>query len=149
MAVAWDSDSAVDKGADERPDESWNGLRVVCHELQTECQAVDIGAVVCNDTERENDEAELTEAAERGKEHSCEKATDAGLVIAICVVLVVYCGGCDGETEHLGESQWYDKSAPCPGKCLNAADVNRLVDCVVGRIACPARGEAEDAGSKR
>ena len=96
MAVAWDSDGAVDEGADEGPDESWNGLRVVRHKLQTECQAVDIGAVVCNDAERENDEAELTEASERGEEHSCEKATDARLVVAVCVVLIVYGGGCDG-----------------------------------------------------
>lgn len=149
MAVAWDSDGAVDEGADEGPDESWNGLRIVCHELQTECQAVDIRAVVCNDAERENDKAELTEASKRGKEHSCEEATDARRVVAICVVLVVNCGGCDGETKHFGESQGYDKSAPCPSEGLDAADINRLIDCVVGRIACPARGEAEHACSER
>ena len=104
MAVAWDSDSAVDEGANERPDESGNGLRVVGHKLQTECQAIDIGAVVCDDAERENDKAELTEASKRGEEHSCEETTDARLVVAICVVLVVYRGGCDGEPEHFRES---------------------------------------------
>ena len=104
MAVAWDSNSAVDEGTDESPDESRNGLRVVCHELQTESQAIDIGAIVCDDAESENDEAELTEAAERGEEHGCEEAADAGLVVAVGVVLVVDCGGCDGETEHFGES---------------------------------------------
>ena len=104
MAVSWDSDSAIDKGTDKCPDEARNGLRVVCHELQTERQAVDIGAVVCNDAEGEDDEAELTEAAERGEKHGCEEAADAGLVVAVGVVLVVDCGGCDGETEHFGES---------------------------------------------
>ena len=105
MAVAWDSDGAVDESADKGPDESRNGLRVVCHELQTECQAIDIGAVIRNDAEREDDKAELTEAAKRGEEHGCEEATDARCLVTIGVVLVVDCGGCDGETKHLGESQ--------------------------------------------
>ena len=104
MVVAWDSDGAVDDGADEGPDESWNGLRVVCHKLQTESQAIDVGAVIRNDAERENDKTELAESSKRGEKHSCEKATDARLVVAICVVLVVDCGSCNGETEHFGES---------------------------------------------
>ena len=71
MAVAWDGNRAVYEGADECPDEAGHRLGVVCHELQTECQAVDIWAIVCNDAECENDKAEFAKAAKRGEEHGC------------------------------------------------------------------------------
>lgn len=71
MAVARYSNRAINQRANESPDESRHGLRIVRHELQTECQAVDVRAIVRDDAEGEDDEAELTEAAQGGEEHGC------------------------------------------------------------------------------
>ena len=71
MAVARYSNRAINQRTNECPDESRHGLRIVRHELQAECQAVDIRAIVRDDAEGEDDEAELTEAAQGGEEHGC------------------------------------------------------------------------------
>ena len=63
MAVPWYSNSAVNERTDKCPYEARYGLRVVRHELQAECQAVDIGAIIRDDAEGEDDEAELAEAS--------------------------------------------------------------------------------------
>ena len=83
MAVAWDSNRAVYKGADECPDEARHSLRPATHQLQTESHAVDVGAVVRDNAESEDDKTELTEAAEGWEKHGCEKSADAGLLVAV------------------------------------------------------------------
>ena len=72
MAVPWDRNGAVDQRADEGPDEPRHGLRVVRHDLHAEGQAVDIGAVVGDDAEGEDDEAERAEAAQWREKHSAK-----------------------------------------------------------------------------
>ena len=52
MGVPWDGNRAVDNRTHQGPEEAGNVLRVVAHNLETECQAVDIGAVVRNYAER-------------------------------------------------------------------------------------------------
>ena len=69
MAVAWNGDGAVDDRADKRPDEAGDHLAVGCHDLQTECQAVDVGAVVRNDAQREYHEAKISKTAQRSLQH--------------------------------------------------------------------------------
>ena len=85
MAVAGNSNSAVDQGADECPDETRHGLRPATQQLQAEGQAVDVGAIVRDNAESQDDEAELAEAAEGWEKHCCEESANAGLIVAICV----------------------------------------------------------------
>lgn len=85
MAIAWDSNSAVYEGGDERPDEARYRLRPATHHLQTEGHAVDIGAIVRDDAESQNDKTKLAEAAKGWEEHGCEESADAGLLVAVCV----------------------------------------------------------------
>ena len=98
MAVPRDGNRAVHKRADECPDEAGHSLCPTGHDLQTEGQTVDIGAIVGDDAESEDDEAELAEAAERGEEDCGEETADAGLFVALGVAGVdgVEGGGCDG-----------------------------------------------------
>ncbi len=93
MAVAWDSNGAVYEGADECPDETRHGLRPAAHQLQTEGHAVDVGAIVRDNAESQNDETKLAEAAEGREKHGCEEPTDAGLVVAVCVAGVDWVEG--------------------------------------------------------
>ena len=83
MAVARDSNSAVYDGADECPDKTRYGLRPATQHLQTEGHAVDIGAIIRNDAESQNDETELAETAKGWEEHGCEESADAGLIVAV------------------------------------------------------------------
>ena len=62
MAVSRDGNGAIDERADESPDESRHRLRPSAHDLQAERHAVYIRAVVRNNTQRQDDEAELAEA---------------------------------------------------------------------------------------
>lgn len=121
MTVAWDGNRAVYKGADERPDEAWHGLRPATHHLQTESHAVDIGAVVRDDAEGKDDEAELTEAAEGWEKHGCEKSADAGLLVAVREAGVDCVEGrcCNGQTEHFGEAEGDDETGICPREGLD------------------------------
>ena len=151
MAVAGDGDGAVDEGADEGPDEAGHGLGPARHQLQAEGYAVDVRAVVGDDAEGEDDEAELAEAAEGWEEHRCEQAADPGRVVAVRVggVDCVQGGGRDGQTEHFGEAEGDDEAAVDPEEGLGAADVGGLVDSVVGCVAGPACAETEDGGCER
>ena len=75
VGVAGDRDCAVDGGGDEGPDEARDVLGVVGEDLDAEADAVDVGAVVADDGEGDDDEAEVAEGAE-GQEHCGEEAAD-------------------------------------------------------------------------
>ena len=79
MGVPRDGDGAVDDGADESPDEAGDDGRPSAHHLQGEGDAVDVGAVVADNAQSEDDEAELAEAAERRK-HVGKEDADVGVV---------------------------------------------------------------------
>ena len=145
MAVAWDGDGAVDHRADEGPDEAWYGLRPAAEQLQAEGHAVDVGAIVRDDAEGQDDEAELAEAAEGREEHGRGKAADAGLFVANCVAGVdwVERRRCDGQTEHFSETEGEDETAICPGEGLDAGDGYGLVYRVIGCVTRPACPESE------
>lgn len=64
VAVTWDGDRAVHECTDKGPDESGNTLRLASEELERERDGVDVGAVVGDDGESEDDEAELAEFAQ-------------------------------------------------------------------------------------
>ena len=65
MAVPRDGDRAVNHRAHKRPDKPRHRLRPAAEDLQTQAHAVDVGAIVRNNAEGEDNEAELAEAAER------------------------------------------------------------------------------------
>ena len=90
VRVARDGDGAVDDRGEERPDEARDRRRPAAEHLQAESHAVDVRAVVRDDAERGDDEAELAEAvargaAVRGEEHGGEHAADAAVVVAVAV----------------------------------------------------------------
>lgn len=70
MAVPRDRNGAIDERPDEGPDEARHGLRPPSENLQTETHAVDVGAVVGDDAEGEDDEAELAEASQGREQDS-------------------------------------------------------------------------------
>ena len=90
----------------------------MCHELQGEGQAVNVGAVVGDDAESEDDQAELAEAAKGRKEDRSQEAADPRRLIALGVrgVNSVHGGGGHCKTEHLSEAQRDDQAAVCPGE---------------------------------
>ena len=151
MAVAWDGDGAVHERADERPDEARDGLRPATEQLQAEGHAVDVGAIVRDDAEGQDDEAELAEAAEGWEEHGGEEPADAGLLVAVCVAGVSGVGDRrrDGQTEHFGETKGQDETAICPSKGLDSGDGYRLVYRVVGCVTRPAGPESIDGCGER
>lgn len=63
VGVSGDGDGDVDCGADGGPDEAGHGLGPAAENLQGQADGVDVGAVVGDDGEGEDDEAELAEAA--------------------------------------------------------------------------------------
>ena len=146
MAVARDGDGAVDDGADEGPDEARDRGRPPAHDLQGEGDAVDVGAIVPDDAEREHDEAELAEAAQR-RQHLGQEHADIGAV-ALGERRVIDGGGDDGQAQHLGEAEREDQAGEGPEEDFGLGAVGGLVDGVVGGVAGPAGGEAEHGGGE-
>lgn len=110
MAVARDRNGAVDERPDEGPDVPWHGLRPPSKNLQTQTHAVDVGAVVGDDAEGENDEAELTKASQGREKNGRQQPADTASFVALSVAIrrlerlgiERHCGS-DGQTEHLCE----------------------------------------------
>ena len=153
MAVPRDGNRAVHERADEGPDEARNRLRPASQDLQREGEGVDVGAIVGHDAEREDDEAELAEAAERREQHRRKQTADARLRVAVRVggVNGIQGRGRDGQAKHFREAEREDQACICPGKGLDTGYGDGLIDGVVGRVAGPAgpepehgRGKAED-----
>ena len=71
MAVARDCNGAIDDGANQCPEETRYILCVVCKDLQGEGERVDVGAVVTDDAESEDDETEFAKAVEVREEDLC------------------------------------------------------------------------------
>lgn len=153
MRIPRNGNRAINQRPDKRPYEPGHRLRPSAQNLQTQAHAVHIGTIIRDDAEREDDEAELAEAAERGKEDRCEEAADVAALIEPGVIIrwleghgvVGHCC-CDGQAKHLREEEGEDETGPCPGESLDAGDGVGLVDGIIGRVARPASREAEYAG---
>ena len=74
MTVSWDSDSNVDASTDESPDETWNTLGFAGKKLEGEGDGVNVWAVVGDNGESKDDEAEFAECAQAW-DHDCGKKT--------------------------------------------------------------------------
>ena len=116
MTVARNGNGAVHEGADEGPDEPRDGLRPAPQQLQTKGHAVDVGAIVRDDAEGQNDEAKLPEAAQGREQHGGEESADAGLVVAVGEGGVVDGRRRDGQAQHFGEAERDDETGVGPGE---------------------------------
>ena len=145
MTVPRYGNSAVDEGADECPDETRDGLRPATEQLQAKGHAVDVWAIVRDDAEGQDDEAELAEAAEGRKQHGGEEPADTGLIIAVCVAGVEGVEGRrrDGQAEHFGETEGYDETGICPGEGFDSGDCDGLIDGVIRCVTRPTGSESE------
>ena len=105
MGVSRNGNGAINDRADECPDEPGDHLAIRSHDLQTERQAVDIGAIIRNDAQRQDDEAKVTEAAKRRLQHCAQQAANVRSFIPSAVSWVWARGGSrNSEPEPLCEA---------------------------------------------
>ena len=156
MRVARNRNRDIDSRAHGGPDEARHALcPAPAQDLDGQADRVDVGAVVGDDAQCENDQAELAEATEGPEEDGAEKTSSARGCVAVCVLVLAAVeggGGHDGNTQHLGEEQGDDEADPdgkedlCPR--LGARLVHSVVCCVAGPSCCEAvdyTAEAEHA----
>lgn len=119
--------------------------------MESQRDGVDVRAVVGDNGQGQNHEAELAKATERLKHGSNQAAVARGRIACrILVVVVVGCGGGHhGDTQEFGEQQWDDQANPSGEKDLAATPVRWLVDSVIGRIAGPSRCETVNGRPER
>lgn len=150
VGVAGDGDGEGDAGGEESPNETGHALRVAAQDLQGQGDGVDVGAVVGDNGESQNDQAELAETTQRLEDGTDQTAvTGFGITKGVLVVSIVE-GGCGhhGDAQELSEEQGDDETDPGREEDLAAAAVGGLVDCVVGRVTGPAGGEAVHGRAK-
>ena len=100
MRVARDRNRNVDGCAHGGPDEARHALcPAPAQDLDGQTDRVDVGAVVGDDAQGEDDEAELAEAAEGPEEDGAEETSCPGRFVAVHVLVVAVVeggGGHDG-----------------------------------------------------
>lgn len=152
LSVAWDGDGAVDEGPDECPHETGNALGFLGEELEGEAHGVDVRAVVGDDGEGEDDQAEFAEVAQ-GRDDDCgEETSDVRRLVAfhVDVVAVVCSHGCGYcRAQHLSEEKWECETGVCPAEDGLAGTVDWLIDRVVCSVGCPASCETENTRRER
>lgn len=144
VGVTGDGDSEGDAGGEESPDETGHALRVAAQDLQGQGDGVDVGAVVGDNGQGQDDQAELAETTQRLEDGTDQTAvTGLGVASGVLVVSIVE-GGCGhhGDTQELSEEQGDDQTNPGGDEDLAAAAVGGLVDGVIGSVAGPAGSEA-------
>lgn len=145
MRIAWNRNRNVHSRGNAGPDETRDTLGPASEHLHGQTDTVDVGAVVGNDAERKNDQAEFAKATKRREEHSAEQAASSGLLVAVHVPVVTTVDGRCGHnshTEDLSEEKRDDKTNPDGEEDLDSGLVRGLVDGVVGRIARPSGSKA-------
>lgn len=143
VAVARDGDGEGHAGGEEGPDEAGHALRPAAQDLKGEGDRVYVRAVVGDDGEGKDHEAEFAEAAE-GLEDCAEEAAVARRLVPVEVLVVLAIQrrrGVDGDAQELGEEQWDDQAEPGRQEDQAAAAVCGLVHGVIGGVARPARRE--------
>lgn len=113
MAVARDGDGNISSCSDRGPDEAWDALGPVREDLDGQGYGVDVGTVVGNDRQCEDDHAEFAEGAGVVDQDCAEETASAcGFVtFHVSVVLVVErSGGHYRHSEHLREAQRHDET---------------------------------------
>lgn len=149
VRISGDGDGDIAACSQECPDETGYTSSPSGEDLHTERHRVNVRAVVGDDRQCEDDQAELTESAQGGKEDSGEQTTDSRIVITVRESGVVDGGGYDGCAEHLGEQKRESETAESRDEDFGAVGATGLVACVVGCVAGPSSCETEDGCSKR
>jgi hypothetical protein len=107
VRVSGDGDRDVNCGTYGCPNEAWYALSPSStKDLDRETDRVDVWAVVCNDTQAQDDEAELAEAAKWAEKNCAQETPGARSGISISVLVLSFVdrgGGHDCDAEHLGE----------------------------------------------
>lgn len=151
VRIAGDGNGERDTRGEESPDETRNTLGPATEHLEGQGDGVDVGAVVGDDGEGEDDQAELAESTE-GLEDGIDQATVTGgfpTSHVLVVSAIDFDGGDDGDTEEFGEDEGNDQTEPGGEEDLAATAVRGLVDSVVGGIAGPACRETVDGRTER
>lgn len=152
MRVSRNGDCDVDTGTYSSPDEPRHTLRPLsAQDLDCQTDGVDVGAVVGDNTQSQNDEAEFAKATKRSKKYSAEETSRSGSLVAICVLVVAVVqrsSGHDRYAQHLSEEKRNDETDPDGKEDLRPRLVTGLVDCVVCCVAGPSCCETVDDTSK-
>ena len=151
MRVTRDGNGNVDTSANKGPDETRNVLSPVRKDLHSEGHGVDVRAVIRNDREGKNDQAELAKGAKVRDKNRRQKATGAGgrVTSLIDVVATVEISSShDGHAQHLGEEQREDQANEGTDPHLPLALVRGVVDSVVGSVGGPSSGKAINGAAK-
>lgn len=137
---------------DTGPDETGNALSPAAKDLDGQTDGVEVGAVVGNDGQSKDDQAEFAETAEVGNKHRAEEATSARLFVSFIVDVVAAVdssGSHDSNSKELSEEQRNDQAKESPSENLVTALGWRLIDGVVGGVRGPTRGEAVHSSTER
>lgn len=150
VRVSGDGDADVDAGGDEGPDEARDARGFAGEDLRGQADAVDVGDVVGDDGQGEDDHAELAKGSQVD-EDGADEAAGAGCVVAglVAVVAAVDGGrGHDSHGEHLREQERDDQAEPGPEEDFTSRLSSGLVDGIIGSIRGPACSKAVDNRSK-
>lgn len=147
VIVSRNGNNDEDDSSDQSPDEARDLLRPSSENLQTKSERVNVGAVVRDDAQSENDHAEFAEATKLEQDNA-EKTTDRVLGVRIKIGCVIDSRGRDRETEPLGEAKRKEQAAEHANKNLDRAGVGWLVDRVVSSIGRPAGSKAENGAGE-
>lgn len=151
VTVPWDGNGDVYSSCNCSPNVSRHTLGVSRKDLDGQSDGVDVGAVVGNDGQGEDDQAEFTKGSEVIDENGAEETTGLALRIASCVAVVaaVEIGGAhDGDAKHLSEEEGNDQTNPGEKEDFLARLRDGLVNSVVRSIRCPTSAEAVDCGAE-
>ena len=85
VRVAGNGDCDIHTSRNTSPDEAGNTLRPPSEHLHRQGHGVDVGTVVRNDGQSQDDEAEFTKRSKRREEHCCEQPTSAGGVVPVLI----------------------------------------------------------------
>jgi len=148
VRIARDGNGAIDDAADQGPQKSRHFLSIVRQDLERKGQRVNVRAVVADNAEGQNDQAEFAKSTQGWEQHLGQQTAHGVFLIGRGISRVVDGGGGDGETQHLGETEREQQSGKDVEEDLDSTRVHRLVAGVVRGVAGPARGESKDRGGK-
>ena len=137
MAVTGNGNGTIKEGSNKGPHEAGNALGNASKELEGERDGVDVGAVIGDDGQCEDDKAELSESAQGRDDNGSEKSTDARGMVSVYVDIVTLIGShCSRDrcTEHLREKEREGETGVSPDENRFSGSADRLIDGVISSI---------------
>lgn len=146
VRVSRDSNGNRDARGQEHPDKTRNSLSLVTQDLKRERNGVDIGAVVGDNGEGEDNQTELAESAERFH-NSPDDASVSRLSITSCVLVVSIVNhgrSGDSDAQELSKEERRDQATKSSQENLAAAAVRGLINGIISGITGPSRSKTID-----